>query len=295
VPESVCNNLVGTYAVRSVIHGRQRIGNGTPTTSRAIGYALVTVTNGGNGALSVSEKSCWLQTLPNPNEAGTKVYSWSKPAWVQATAATVRTGTASASGTLSATSASVNFGWDPARQPATCSGGNATPPAPWNNSWGNSCKCTGSPSSLPPYDGDTAPYDCRLTNEDGDEYPGLSALVSTNPPSSPDANPDGLSGRAFAASTGSSQWAITPSADKKHTGTITDNTSSVIVGCTGTACIGLGGSNPTAAACPAALNTLQFVPVAAGYDACDEILAQRTTLFDAPIASWAEAAACPAP
>jgi hypothetical protein len=148
---------------------------------------------------------------------------------------------------------------------------------------------------LPPYDDDTAPYDCRLTDEDRDGFPGLSALVSTAAPTSPDQDPNGLSGRAFAASSGSSSWTITPAADKRHTGTITDNTNNVIVGCTGIACAGLGATNPRAAACPAPLNTLQFVPVMGGYDTCDEIVAQRTALFVGPIATWAEAAACPAP
>lgn len=298
VPESVCNNpLLGTYAVRSVIHGRQRLGNDAPTTSRAIGYALVTVTNGANGALSVSEKSCWLQTLPNPNESGTKVYTWSKPAWVQATAATVRTGTVGAGGSLTATSPSVNFGWNPARQPATCSA-SSTPPAPWDSSWGTTCTCGGAANTLPPYDRNGAPYDCRLTDEDGDSFPGLSAYVATSAPTTPDQDVSGglTTARVFAASTGSSQWTLTPAADRKHTGTITDNTSNVVVGCTGGACgLGLGPVSPAAAACPAALNTLQFIPVTGSTDSCDEILAQRNSLFDGPIASWAQAAACPAP
>lgn len=298
VPESVCNNpLLGTYAVRSVIHGRQRLGNDAPTTSRAIGYALVTVTNGTNGALSVSEKSCWLQTFPNPNESGTKVYTWSKPAWVQATAATERSATVTASGSWTTTSPSVNFGWNPARQPANCSA-NSTPPAPWNSSWGNTCTCTGAANTLPPYDRNGAPYDCRLTDEDGDGFPGLSAFVATGAPDSPDEEVSGglTSARVFAASTGSSQWTITPATDRRHSGTITDNTSNVVVGCTGGACgLGLGAVSPTAAACPARLNTLQFIPTTTGYDSCDEIVAQRETLFNAPIPSWAEAAACPAP
>jgi hypothetical protein len=48
--------------------------------------------------------------------------------------------------------------------------------------------------------------------------------------------------------------------------------------------------------CPERLNTLQLVSTTASYDTCAEIVAQRTTLFDASRdASWAEAAACPAP
>jgi hypothetical protein len=148
---------------------------------------------------------------------------------------------------------------------------------------------------LPPFDRDTAPYDCRLVDADNDGFPGASAIVSTTAPSSPDQDGAGLSARAFAVSTGSSRWTITPAADGKHTGTISDNTTNSVVGCTGTACLGLGASAPTVATCPEALNNLQFVPVTAAYDSCAEIVAQRATLFDGPIASWSAAAACANP
>jgi hypothetical protein len=297
VPESACAGMLGTYAVRTVIHGRQRLGNDAPTTSRAIGYALVTVTSGATGTLTVSEKTCWLQTLPNPNESGIKVYTWSKPEWVQATPATERTATINARGAWTATSASTPFGWDPARQPANCTA-RSTPPAPWNSSWGATCTCQGAANTLPPYDRDEAPYDCRLIDQDGDGLPGLSAIVATSAPSSPRQNAGSgpTSATAFAVTSGNSQWTLTPATDRRHTGTITDNTSNAIVGCTGGGCsFGLSATSPTAAACPARLNTVQFIPVTGGTDSCDEIVAQRESLFNGPIASWTEAAACPSP
>jgi len=297
VAESVCNSpLLGTYALRSVIHARQRIGNDAPTTSRAISYGLVTFANAANGALAVTETTCWVQSLPNPSESGTAVYSWSKPAWVQAAPPTIRTATANANGSWSAPSTVVTLGWDPARQPTACSA-SATPPSGWPGSWGSTCTCRAPASALPAYDRDAAPYDCRLTDADGDGFPGVSAYVSTSAPSSPDQDATGLlSGRAFAASTGGSRWTLTPAADGRHTGTIADETSNNVVGCTGGACLGLGAVAPTARSCPESLNTLQFVPTTAGTDSCGEIVAQRTTLFgNSQDKSWAEAAACPAP
>jgi len=298
VPESVCNNpLLGTYAVRTVLHGRQRIGNDAPTTSRAIGYALVTVTNGANGTLALAEQTCYVQTAPNPSEGGTPVYSWSKPSWSQAIAPTLRTATLNASGTWSATTASAPFGWDPAQQPAACATSASAPsPAAWPTGWGATCACHTPATTLPPFDNNGAPYDCRLVDTDNDGFPGVSAYASISAPSSPDQDATGItSARGFAVSTGTSSWSITPAANGRHAGTISDNTVSSVVGCTGGACFALGSTAPTAAACPEQLNNLQFVPVTAAYDSCAEIVAQRTALFDGPIATWASAAACTNP
>lgn len=297
VAETVCNSpLLGSYAVRSVLHARQRIGSDAPTTSRAINYALVTIRNGAGGALTLSEQGCWVQTIPNPGEGGLAVYSWSKPSWQQALPSGLRTATRNADGSWSAPSASAAFGWDPARQPASCSA-SSTPAAGWPSAWGATCACHEPATSLPPYDRNTSPHDCRLTDPDADGYPGLSAYVSTSPPSAPDQDATGLlSARAFAVNSGSSRWTITEGANGRHTGTMADATTSVVVGCTGTACAGLGDVSPTVAVCPERLNTMQFVPVAPGYDSCAGMLAQRSTLFStASDASWAEAAACPSP
>jgi hypothetical protein len=295
VPETVCNNpLLGTYALRALVHVRQRIGTGTPTTSRAISYGLVTISDAGGGAVSVSEQSCWAQTLPNPSETGgTIVYSWSKPAWVQAVPPTVRTATANSDGSWTALGTSDNVGWDLAGQPASCTA-SATPASGWPSGWGSTCTCNA--SDQPPYDRDDAPYDCRLTDDDGDGQPGISAYVSTSAPTSPDQDATGLSARAFAAARSLSHWTLSPKADKKHTGTIRDLSKSNLVGCTGIACLGLSTTSPATAPCPEALNPLQLVPVTSAADSCAEIIAQRDTLFSTSTdPSWAAAAACPNP
>ena len=298
VAESVCNNpLLGTYAARIVLHARQRIGSGAATTSRAIGYSLVTISNGASGALTVSEQTCWAQSIPNPSEGGLAAYSWSKPAWMEATPPAVRTAPASTGGSWVASAPDAPAAWDPAREPAACSP-NATPPAGWPSSWGATCACHAPATALPPYDRDATSYDCRLTDPDADGYPGLSANVATSAPSTPDQDaPAGLfGGRVFAAGNGASRWTLTAGANGKHTGTVFDDSTSVVVGCTGGACAGLSDVAPTVKVCPENLNTIQFVPTTASYDSCGEIVSQRSTLFDSTKdASWAAAAACPAP
>ncbi|MET0286083.1 MAG: hypothetical protein ABW352_16500 [Polyangiales bacterium] len=290
VAESVCNNpLFGTYALRAVVHVRQRIGSGAPTTSRAISYGLVTITDAGGGAVSVSEQSCWAQTIPSPDETGgTIVYSWSKPAWVQATGAAQRSATANGDGTWTALATASNVGWNPA---TTCT--SSTPPSGWPASWGATCTCN--TTAQPPYDRDDAPYDCRLTDDDADGQPGISAYVSTSAPSAPDQDATGLSARAFAASRSLSHWTLTPQPNRRHTGTIRDLSQSNLVGCTGLACLGLSATSPATAPCPEALNPLQLVPVTTTSDTCAEIIAQRDTLFTATDPTWAQVAACPNP
>ena len=296
VAESVCNNpLLGTYAARIVLHARQRIGTGAATTSRAIGYSLVTITNGAAGALTVSEQTCWAQSLPNPSEGGIAAYSWSKPAWMEATPPAVRTAPASTSGSWVASAPDAPAAWDPARQPAACVP-NAVPAAGWPAAWGANCACHA--TALPPYNRGSTSYDCRLTDPDADGYPGLSAYVATTAPSTPEQDaPSGLfGGRVFAAGNGASRWTLTAGANGKHTGTVNDDSTSVVVGCIGGACAGLSDVAPTVKVCPEALNTIQLVPTTASYDSCGEIVAQRGTLFDSTRdASWAAAAACPAP
>jgi hypothetical protein len=149
---------------------------------------------------------------------------------------------------------------------------------------------------LPPYDRNTAPYDCRLSDIDGDGQPGLSAVAATSAPSAPDANPPTLGGTAFAAVDAAGTWVITVQSGGKHTATIADTGSAQVVGCTGLACVGLAATPPGTISCPANLNRAQYVPVTADYDTCAEIIAKRDTLFvqnEDP--AWPDANACPPP
>jgi hypothetical protein len=289
------NPLVGTFAARSSLYGKQRTGSDPATTSKALGYSLITITANADGSLALSEKSCWSQTQPNPSESGLSIYSWVKPAWSAALPPSVRTLRPSG-GAYTGGVESRRDGWDAARQPATCSA-SAAPPTGWSSSWGSTCRCSAPATSLPPYDRDTAPYDCRLTDADGDGYPGVSAFVSTNAPASPESEATGLLGaRAFAATLVNDRWTVTAGTGGRHWGTIEDSSTSSVVGCTGGACAGLGSGTPVARACPAALNKVQLVPVTASSDTCAEIIAQRSSLFvtteDGP---WPSSAACPAP
>jgi hypothetical protein len=289
------NPLIGTFAVRSALFGRQR--NGAEVlTSKSLNYALVTVSQNGDGSLRLSERGCWTQSVPNPEETGTKAYSWSKPAWVQALPLSAQNLVANSNGSYTRTIPSTRFGWDPARQPATCSTA-ATPLAPWPSGWGATCTCNSPASALPPYDRNAAPYDCRLIDADGDGQPGMSAVASTSAPSSPDANPPLIGGTAFAAVTSSAAWQITPQSNGRHTATINDTSTAQLVGCTGLACAGLSATPAGNVSCPQNLNRAQFVPVSAESDTCAEIITTRNTLFaQDQDPTWASVvAACPAP
>jgi hypothetical protein len=286
--------LLGTYAVRSAVYGKQRNGDEV-VSSKSLNYALITITENTDRTLRFSEQGCWTQSLPNPNESGTKAYSWSKPAWVQAIPPSVQTLVASGNGSYVRSIAPKRFGWDPARQPSNCVA-SATPVSPWPSAWGTTCTCTAPATALPPYDRNTAPYDCRLLDSDGDGQPGISAVASTSPPSAPDASAPLLGGTAFAAVNAAGTWVITPQASGKHTATIEDRGELSLVGCSGLACSALAATPAASTSCPAQINRAQFVPVTTSSDSCAEIIAQRDSLFvqnqDPP---WPDANACPPP
>jgi hypothetical protein len=286
--------LVGTFAVRAAVYARQR--NGTEVvSSKSLNYSLITISQNSDGTLRLSEQGCWTQSLPNPNESGTKAYSWSKPAWVQAIAPSVQNLVANSNGSYMRSIATRHFGWDPARQPASCST-SSTPVSPWPSAWGSTCRCNTPASSLPPYDTDTAPYDCRLVDIDGDGQPGLSAIAATSAPSAPDANAPTVGGTAFAAVDGSGTWLITPQSTGKHTATISDTSVAQLVGCTGLACSQLSSTPAGSISCPQSLNRAQFVPVTTSSDSCSEIIAARDTLFvQNQDPAWPDTTACPPP
>lgn len=291
------NPLLGTYAVRTVIFGKSRIGTGTTsaTTSKAISYALVNVTAGANGSVTMTERTCAAETIPQQTNGA---YGWSRPDLAQAIPPTVRTVAAGTGDTWTATSARGQLGWSPAQQPPTCTGsGTASSPSAWPSSWGSTCTCNEPATSLPPYDRDLAPYDCRLVDADGDGNPGISLYASTSAPPAGFGPPSGLIwATVFAASEGSSRWTITPASDGRHRGTIAEDSSNAIVGCTGNACRGLEDAPPRSSTCPAAVNKVQFVPATAASDTCLEIIGSRASLFvtneDGP---WPDNATCPAP
>lgn len=293
------NPLVGTYAVRTSIYGKQRNGtdNTAATASKVVGYSLVTISaQGNNGGATLSERSCWAETLPDPAGGGIKPYSWVKPAWAQTLAPAVRPLVRGTGDTWVGTSAAERTGWASGQQPSSCSASSPSP-ASWPDDWGSTCTCNAPASALPPYDRDGVPYDCRLTDPDGDGYPGVSVFVDISAPSDPASEPRAFTGgRAMAVSEGSTTWTITPASDGRHRATIADNTTTMVVGCVGTACSGLGATTPRSKVCPEALNKAQFVPVTAAYDTCAEILAQRTSLFvanqDGP---WPDGNACSPP
>jgi hypothetical protein len=262
-------------------------------TSKSLGYSLATITENADRSLTISERGCWTQSLPGPG-TGTQAYSWSKPAWVQAIPASVQTLTANGNGTFTRTIPLMHLGWDPARQPASCST-SSTPTAPWGAGWGATCRCNTPASELPPYDINAAPYDCRLVDIDGDGQPGMSAIAATSPPSSPDASAPGIGGTAYAAINGRGAWLITPASDRRHTATIDDQGEAQVVGCSGLACSFLPATPPGNRACPQAVNRAQFVPVTASSDSCAEIIAQRDTLFGGTDPGWPDTSACPPP
>jgi hypothetical protein len=264
-------------------------------TSKSLSYSLVTISENTDRTLRLSDRGCWTQSLPNPNESGTKAYSWSKPAWVQAIPPTVRTLTANANGTYTRPPVPTRFGWDPARQPASCSA-SSTPLSPWPGSWGATCRCNTPAGSLPPYDRDATGFDCRALDADGDGQPGLSAIAATSAPSAPDANPPLLGGTAYAAVNALDTWIITPASTGRHTATIDDQATAQVIGCSGLACAGLSSSPPGSRACPQALNRAQFVPVTTSSDSCSEIIAARDTLFaQSQDPAWPDNTACPPP
>jgi hypothetical protein len=187
------------------------------------------------------------------------------------------------------------FGWDPARQPASCSS-SSTPLSPWPSAWGTTCTCSTPASALPPYDRNTAPYDCRLIDADGDGQPGLSVIAATSAPSAPDASAPTLGGTAYAAVNALGTWVITPAANGRHTATLDDQGEAQVVGCSGLACSSLASSPPGNRSCPPALNRAQFVPATASSDSCAEIIAARDTLFaQNQDPAWPDATACPPP
>jgi hypothetical protein len=291
---STCSPLVGTFAMRSALFGKQR--NGTEVvSSKSINYSLVTISKNSDGTFRLSEQGCWTQSVPNPNESGTQAYSWSKPAWVQAIAPSVQDLVANSNGSYTRTIPSKHFGWDPARQPANCTS-SATPVSPWPSGWGSTCTCNTPAASLPPYDKNGTPYDCRLVDVDGDGQPGLSAIAATSAPSSPDANAPLLGGTAFAAVDGAASWLITPQSNGNHTATINDLSVAQVVGCSGLACTALASTPPGSLTCPQALNRAQFVPVTSSSDSCSEIIAARATLFaQNQDPAWPDNTACPPP
>jgi hypothetical protein len=288
------NPLIGTFAVRAAVFGKTR--NGTEVvTSKSLNYSLITVSQNSDGTLHLSEQGCWTQSLPDPNGSGTNAYSWSKPAWVQAIAPSVQNLVANSNGSYTRSIASRHYGWDPARQPTSCST-SSTPVSPWPSAWGSTCTCNTPASSLPPYDTNTAPYDCRLVDVDGDGQPGLSANAATAAPSAPDANAPTVGGTAFAAVDGSGTWLITPQSTGKHTATINDTSLAQLVGCTGLACSQLSSTPAGSVSCPQSLNRAQFVPTTASSDSCSEIIAARDTLFvQNQDPAWPDATACPPP
>jgi hypothetical protein len=91
-------------------------------------------------------------------------------------------------------------------------------------------------------------------------------------------------------------WLIVPGTDGRHSATISDQSTTSLVGCSGIACSFLGATQPPSRSCPQALNRAQFVPVTDGSDTCAEIIAARNTLFaQDQDPAWPDAAACPPP
>jgi hypothetical protein len=293
------NPLAGTYAVRTTIYGKSRVGGSAATTSLAIGYGLVTVTSNSDGTASMSEISCYAETRPQPT-SGADAYGWSSPELNQRLPATVRTVTSSG-GTWIASAPSGQLGWSQGRQPTACTqSGSTTMPmgSGWEPSWGSTCTCNVPAGELPPFDRDGAPYDCRLTDPDRDDRPGITLYVSTSPPPANLGAPSGglTSATVLAAAVGSSRWSITPASNGRHWGTVDDDSRNMVVGCQGGACIGLGSTAPTSRTCPAALNKVQFIPVTGAAATCSSILAQRGSLFDtSQDGPWPSNAACPPP
>jgi hypothetical protein len=270
--------MAGTYAVRAVTFSKSRDASSVLTT-KSLGYSLITISENTDRSLTLSERACWTQALPRPGDA-TQAYSWSKPAWVQAVPLSVQTLTNNNNGTYSRSIPLTHLGWDPARQPSDCSA-TSTPLSPWPSAWGTTCRCSTPANALPPYDINAAPYDCRLADIDGDGQPGMSAIAATSAPSSPDANAPALGGTVYAALDGRGTWLITQASNGRHTASIADTSEAQVVGCTGLACSFLTATPPPSRTCSAATTRVQFVPTTTSFDTCAEIIAQRSTLWDA--------------
>jgi hypothetical protein len=269
--------MAGTYAVRAVTFSKSRDASSVLTT-KSLGYSLITITENTDRSLRLSERACWTQALPRPGDA-TQAYSWSKPAWSQALPLSEQTLTNNNNGTFTRSISLTHLGWDPARQPGSCSASSA-PVAPWPSGWGSTCRCSTPATALPPYDINAAPYDCRLTDVDGDGQPGISAIAATSAPSSPDANAPALGGTAYAAIDARGSWLITQASDRRHTATINDTSEAQVVGCTGLACSFLTATPPPSRTCPQATTRVQFIPTTTSFDTCAEIIDQRSTLWN---------------
>ena len=245
--------LLGNYAVRSAVFAKGKSGeqvNG----SKAISFALMTITANGDGTLRVVEQGCYAETQPI---TGTTAYSWSKPAWSQAVPAATRTLTRNADGSWQREDTAQPLGWSPGRRPSSCSdtnpGGSATPLSPWPSGSGTTCTCNLSTNTLPPFD-KSAPYDCRLLDVDQDGYPGVSAFASTEAPATSSSDAGGFSwARIMLASNPASTWTITPASNGAHSATLFDRGQSSVVGCVGGGIInacGLVTTNPVSTTCP---------------------------------------------
>jgi hypothetical protein len=263
--------LVGTYAVRGILFTKGRAGT-TTSVSKAINYSLITIAANGDGTLTLSDQSCYSETLPI---SGTQVYSWSKPSWMAKLPIAERQLTPNGDGTFTREGIVTQLGWSIARQPPECTA--ETDGQLITTASGASCRCNlGEP---PPYGNGN---DCRVFDQDEDGLPGISAFASTGSPSNPEANASGLSwARLGIASNAYNTWKITPAEDGRHTGEITDASRSSIVACSGggwvNACSQVNG-NPVNNVCPAEYNTAVFIPVESGYT-CGSVVSNRSTLF----------------
>jgi hypothetical protein len=296
VPESACapSPLLGTYAVRNILYTKARSGT-TTSSSKVVNFSVVTITDNGDGTLHMSDRACYTETVPLSDP---KVYSWSKPSWVQTMPAVERTLTENADGTWTRPSVLTNVGFSPANQPSPCMATSTPAASDWPSAWGTTCRCTNPADSLPPFS-KTTPYDCRVVDVDHDGYPGVSAFASTSAPATPESNAGGLSwARLMVASRASNTWTITPADDGRHTGTLMDASQPAVVGCVGGGLINACSqvtTNPVNTICPQEFNKATFVPVASNYT-CSLLVTNRSTLFaGVNDGTLPNATVCPAP
>lgn len=282
--------LLGDYAARSTVYLSIGAGADPGRTFRVVSYSLLHVQRETTGQTTLREQPCWSIAVPSPGNPAPALYSWTAPNVSAASEPAVRRLERVGDTSWVATSATAQVGY--AR--TACASG-ALPPE-WPASWGASCRCEGEAESLPVYDRDASPYDCRLTDPDGDGYPGLSLLVATSLPPTPTFQPSPSEVVRFMLAADSGEtWRLGVQPDRRHRGSVETSYRGNIVGCVGAGCVYMPMSAGPIEPCPGPANEVELTPVETlGVGSCEALLAQRGTLFPSQDATpWPAPMLCP--
>jgi hypothetical protein len=163
--------LLGRYVKRTVSFGRDREPDGTPLVLRAIETSIVDITQGEGGALLLTSRLCSMASNWVSQESTTLIAP--RPELIAPLQQTVELD--SDTGRYVGREAHRYVGYDPARE-ASCAGQpvGALVPAYPDQVWlaSGQCRCTGSGGAPP-----IRPDDCRLTNPDGNDDPGITLVL----------------------------------------------------------------------------------------------------------------------